>query len=189
MSSSGGWMRIAVSCHEQRAILPDRTNPRIATVFRHLDLKISLLTPADLDACLAIGTSLPAWFGNEAGLAGMRHSLEVDEGYVARVHDRVVGFVTCARPFVETWEIAWLAVVEDLHRRGVGRKLVDAVIAKAHSECISMLIVKTLADLHPSPEYAETRAFYTGIGFVRIITLPDYWSHENPCLIMARSLT
>ncbi|HEU0163887.1 MAG TPA: GNAT family N-acetyltransferase [Thermomicrobiales bacterium] len=157
-------------------------------MFRHLDLHISLLTHADVDACFAIGTSLPSWFGDEVGLAEMRRSLAMDEGYVARIHDRVVGFVTCARPFVETWEIAWLAVVEDLHRRGVGRKLVDAVIAKAHSECVSMLTVKTLADTHPSPEYAETRAFYAGIGFVRIVALPEYWSRDNPCLILARSL-
>lgn len=52
-----------------------------------------------------------------------------------------------------------------------------------------LLLVKTLAATHPSPEYAGTRAFYRAVGFMPLTVLPKLWDPANPCLLMVRSLT
>ena len=49
-----------------------------------------------------------------------------------------------------------------------------------------MLQIKTLSDAHPSPEYAETRAFYRDMGFERLEEFPTLWSERNPCLMMVK---
>jgi hypothetical protein len=48
------------------------------------------------------------------------------------------------------------------------------------------LLVKTLADRHPSPEFAMTRAFSSAMGFRRLEVFADLWGPHNPCLLMAR---
>jgi len=73
-------------------------------------------------------------------------------------------------------------------RHGIGRALIDAVTIDARVSGARLLHVKTLADSHPSPEYAQTRAFYGAIGFERLIVIPDLWDPSNPCLLMVRPL-
>lgn len=81
-----------------------------------------------------------------------------------------------------------MAVAPALHRNGVGRALIAAVIDDARASRARLLHVKTLADSHPSPEYAQTRAFYCAMGFERLLDLPDLWGPQNPCLLMVRSV-
>ena len=81
-----------------------------------------------------------------------------------------------------------MAVDRNRHRRGVGRALVEHVAAEARAAGTRVLHVKTLADLHPSPEYAQTRAFYKAMGFLRLIVIPELWDPANPCLLMVKPL-
>ncbi len=150
-----------------------------------LDIDIVALTPDRADACEAIGRALPAWFGIEAGLADLRHCAGTQEGVVAVADGETVGFVTLARHFPETWEITWMAVLPDRHRRGVGRRLVEAARERCRTQGATTLLVKTLADSHPSEEYAQTRSFYAAMGFRRLEVFPDLWGPHNPCLLMA----
>lgn len=53
---------------------------------------------------------------------------------------------------------------------------------------IKHIIVKTLSDKAASKEYAETRKFYTSVGFEPLITLTEMWDEKNPCLIMIKEL-
>lgn len=146
------------------------------------------LRPAHTDAGVAIGRSLPAWFGIEAGLAAMRSELERGQGFAALRAGPVMGFVTLQVIFPETWEITWMAVVPDAHRRGIGSGLVEHAAGHCREAGGRLLLVRTLADLHPSPEYAGTRAFYRAAGFLRIAVLPEEWDAENPCLLLGRPL-
>jgi ribosomal protein S18 acetylase RimI-like enzyme len=139
-------------------------------------------------ACEAIGRALPAWFGIEEGLEDLRHCAETQAGVVALAGDAVVGFVTLTRHFPETWEITWMAVHPNRHRRGIGRRLVEAAVERCREEGATTLLVKTLADTHPSPEYARTRAFYQALGFSRLEVFPDLWGPHNPCLLLARTI-
>jgi GNAT superfamily N-acetyltransferase len=151
-------------------------------------VRIVRLESTHIHACEAIARSLPAWFGIEEGLQDMRHCLETEPGLVALDGETITGFITIAAPFPETREITWMAVAPTHHRRGTGRALIDALAHHAISEGATMLHVKTLADLHPSHEYAPTRAFYMSQGFHRLVVLPDLWGPKNPCLLLVRPL-
>lgn len=152
------------------------------------DTSVSIipLNRSDAAACEAIGRALPGWFGIEEGLEELRHAAETQSGFAAVKDGTMIGFVTVISHFPESWEITWMAIHPDHHRCGIGRRLVEAVMGVCRETGASMLLVKTLADTHPSPEYAQTRAFYAAMGFARLQTFPDLWGTSNPCLLMAK---
>ena len=119
----------------------------------------------------------------------MRAALRADQGWVARIGETIVSFVTVQALFPETWEITWLAVAPDRHRQGIGRRLVETIIEECRTAGAHLLLVKTLADQHPSPEYAQTRAFYRRLGFMPLAVLPELWGADTPCLLMVRPLS
>lgn len=146
------------------------------------------LNRCDADACEAIVRTLPAWFGIEEGIAEARGYLETQEGLVAEEGRRIVGFLTFASEFPESIEITWMAIASGMHRRGIGRALVETLASGSRVRGRELMLVKTLAESHPSPEYAATRAFYMVMGFRRLTVLPELWGAANPCLLMACSL-
>jgi len=151
-------------------------------------VRIMALHPEHAPACEAIGRNLPAWFGIEDGWKAMREAAAKGPGLVALDGDRVIGFLTLERHFPEAWEISWMAVDPAWRRRGIGRQLVDEAIARARLAGVAVLQVKTLADAHPSPEYAQTREFYRAMGFLRLEVFPDLWDPANPALLMIRPI-
>lgn len=151
-------------------------------------MTIRELRREDADACERIVRALPDWFGIEEGIAEARGYLDSQEGLVAEEDGQVVGFLTFASEFPESAEITWMAVAPNAHRRGVGRRLVDALVRALDARGCELLLVKTLADTHPSPEYAATRAFYRAMGFRPLTMLPDLWDPANPCLLMVRTI-
>lgn len=146
------------------------------------------LAPHHVDACEEIARNLPAWFGIEEGLQDLRRCLETESGWVALADGEPIGFLTVTAPFPETREITWMAVSPEWHRQGLGRRLVERAIDAARSEGATLLHVKTLADAHPSPEYAQTRTFYAALGFQRLVVLPELWDPANPCLLLVLPL-
>jgi ribosomal protein S18 acetylase RimI-like enzyme len=151
-------------------------------------MKVRTLEREDADACEAIVRALPDWFGLEEGIAEARGYLETQDGFVADDGGTVVGFLTYASEYAESMEITWMAVAADAHRRGIGRALTEALVRHASSRKCELLLVKTLADSDPSPEYEATRRFYRAMGFRPLTVLPDLWGPDNPCLLMVRSL-
>lgn len=145
------------------------------------------LTPQDVSACDAINRSLPDWFGLEEGLEEAQGYLRDHPGIVAVANGEVVGYLTYTQHFPQSAEISWMAVSQSAHRKGVGRALVAALVDVLPATT-TMLVVKTLADSHPSPEYASTRAFYVSCGFQPTMVLPDLWDESNPCLVMIKPL-
>ncbi len=149
---------------------------------------IRSLAPGDADRCEAIIRGLPDWFGLEEGIAEARGYLETQSGFVAEEAGEVLGFLTYASELPESAEITWMAVAAVAHRRGIGRALTDALVSAARTEGRQLLLVKTLAGAHSSPEYMATRAFYRSMDFLPLAVLPDLWGPANPCLLMVRPL-
>ncbi len=152
-----------------------------------MPITIRSLASSDIDTCLAINRSLPAWFGLEEGLEEAAGYLRNHRGFVAECDGQVVGYLTYERLFETSAEISWMAVDPHHHRRGIGRSLIRALEQELAG--VALLSVKTLASSHPSKEYAQTRAFYQSVGFMEQMAFPDLWDPANPCLLMVKVLS
>ncbi len=53
---------------------------------------------------------------------------------------------------------------------------------------VRLLQVKTLAAAHPSPEYAETRAFYRAMGYAELEVFAQLWGPGLPVLQWVKGL-
>lgn len=130
---------------------------------------------------------LPAWFGiPESNAEYVRSATELP-GLIAATNDEPIGVLLHRRHFPQAAEIHLMAVAPHWHRRGVGRALVDALVADIAADGCAVLQVKTLGPSHPDPGYTLTRAFYHAVGFVPVEETTVVWP-DNPCLIMVRWL-
>jgi ribosomal protein S18 acetylase RimI-like enzyme len=80
-----------------------------------------------------------------------------------------------------------MAVEPATHRRGVGRRLVEALEADLIADGVELLQVKTLGPSRPDAGYDRTRQFYAAMGFRPLEEIDGLWP-ENPCLIMVKLL-
>ena len=81
-----------------------------------------------------------------------------------------------------------LAEARAARGRGIGRALIEEVSAWSGAQGGQFLQVKTIAASHPSPEYAQTRAFYESVGFVPLEVFPTLWTARHPCLQLVKRL-
>lgn len=150
----------------------------------------------DPDAVDRLLRSLPDWFGIEPAIAE----------YVMKAHDlptylawlapgsftpgtvrQPVGVLLAARHFPESAEIYLMAVEPALHRRGIGRALVEALEGNLMADGVELLQVKMLGPSRPDASYEQTRRFYAHVGFRPLEEIHDLWP-GNPCLIMVKVL-
>jgi GNAT superfamily N-acetyltransferase len=80
-----------------------------------------------------------------------------------------------------------MAVHAGHRRRGIGRALVGALGDRLRAEGDRLVLVRTLSDrTDPGPEYAETRAFYLGLGFLPLAELDLF--PDNPIQLLGLPL-
>ena len=151
-------------------------------------VEIEAFREEDRAACATILAGLEPWFGIPEATRGYLEGLGPDGTLVARWEGRLVGFVQLVHHTRQASEIHVMAVGPQVHRRGVGRALVEAAAVSARRRGSLLLQVKTLSARHPSPEYARTRAFYRALGFVPLQELPELWGPSNPALQLVRPL-
>ena len=72
--------------------------------------------------------------------------------------------------------------------RGLGRALLATAVRWLTEQGVRDLHVKTLSATSESAAYAQTRGFYEHAGFRPMMELTEYWSPDNPCLVMIRHL-
>jgi GNAT superfamily N-acetyltransferase len=150
------------------------------------DIEIRRLTPTDIDRCREILCSLPDWFGIEASNRAYIQSLSVLPGAVALIDDRIVGFIALAEHNRYSFEIHVLAVDLSLHRRGIGKALIDWAEDQCKGRGAHWLHVKTRGPLTPDPQYEKTRHFYIACGFEALFETLDLWGPDNSALIMVK---
>jgi GNAT superfamily N-acetyltransferase len=140
--------------------------------------------------------SLPDWFGIESAIAeyvGKAHELPTYLAWPAREspvlgpESRPVGVLLAARHFPESAEIYLMAVEPAMHRRGIGRALVEALESDLIADGVELLQVKTLGPSQADVSYDGTRQFYSRMGFRPLEEIHDLWP-GNPCLIMVKVL-
>jgi GNAT superfamily N-acetyltransferase len=131
---------------------------------------------------------LPHWFGIEQSLIDYARAADELPTFVAYSGETAVGFVTLRRTSVAAMEVHVMAVRQEWHRCGVGRRLLEAAASFARAGGCSLLHVKTLGPSEPDEGYAGTRRFYEATGFIPLEDLPGLWGPRNPCLLLVKPL-
>jgi GNAT superfamily N-acetyltransferase len=157
-------------------------------VTRNPEVDIVPFVPAMRGDSRRILSALPNWFGIPTANDAYVDGLDPLTTLVARSGDRVVGFVALQEHFPESAEIHVLAVHPDHRRTGIGRALLARVERALRGRGVELLHVKTLGPSDPYPPYAETRAFYSALGFRPLFESPALWGPENPALVLVKHL-
>jgi len=138
--------------------------------------------------CAAILARLPEWFGipaaNEAYLATLGRLATS----VVSLDGTTAAFMALEPLTPHAGEIHVMAVGPEFRRRGIGRALVHEAETWLRQRGGSLLHVKTLAPSHPDPHYAETRAFYSALGFLPLLETTAFWGEKLPTLMLVKAL-
>lgn len=143
-----------------------------------------LRDPAGVERLLR---TLPAWFGIEEATANYVEKAARLESFVARHSGLTVGVALVERHFRQSAELTLLAVHQDLRGQGIGRRLVSAVEEFLRADECEFLEVHTVGPSYEDDGYADTRAFYTAIGFAPVHEF-DHLDWDGPTLLMIKSL-
>ena len=103
---------------------------------------------------------------------------------VERDGDRVLGFA-CYGPRDLTsgvFDLYWIAVDVNSHRRGVGRRLLIATEDAVRQAGGRMLVAETSG----TPHYEPTRNFYTGMGYIMEANIKDFYSEGDDLAIFIK---
>ncbi len=142
--------------------------------------------------CAEILATLPTWFGIPEANTAYVDAAEAHSTFVAfetaGTSTRAVGLTTVTRFGEYSADVHLMAVRPELHRRGVGRRMLDAAEAWLREEGVEYLQVKTLSASATDEGYARTRAFYRSVGFRELEEFPELWDPSNPALQMIKRL-
>ena len=131
---------------------------------------------------------LPQWFGIPQAREEYIRQCGGLPVFAARAQGQWAWFLAVKRHSEYAAEIEVMGVLPTLHRRGLGRALVERCIAWCRQQGIRFLQVKTLDASNPDENYAGTRRFYKAMGFYPLECIPTLWGESNPCLIMIQYL-
>jgi tRNA pseudouridine38-40 synthase len=120
-----------------------------------------------------IARELGEWFTPQ-GLAELAVDAPLQGGFVAFAGAAPVGFILF-NVTQGVGRITWLGVARAYHRHGVGRRLVDRLVAQLRACGVREVDVETLGPSVDYQPYARTRAFYAAMGFteLRRVAQPD----------------
>ena len=141
-----------------------------------------------VNECERVLRTLPRWFDHEASLLEYAGNTAKFQTFVAVENERVIAFLSLQCHFPSAWEINCIAVEADHRNSGIGRDLQKHVEDWLFSQGAKTLQVKTLADSHPSPYYAQTRKFYESVGYLPIEVFPTLWKVGLPVLLLMKIL-
>jgi ribosomal protein S18 acetylase RimI-like enzyme len=139
--------------------------------------------------CAELLALVPAWFGLTDANESYRDKAEQNPTAVA--YDgghNPVGLLSLVQHSRHAAEIYVMAVRPELHRSGIGRRLVQEAEHRLRGTGTEYLQVKTLSAAAPSKEYSLTRAFYEALDFRVLEEIPRLWDESNPALILIKRL-
>lgn len=132
--------------------------------------------------CREILEALPEWFEiPESRISYARESRELP--FWADVENHTVrGFIVMKETSKYAVEISVMGVRKEFQRKGIGRKLFEALYEHAKEKGYEFIQVKTVREgLYP--EYDVTNAFYQKVGFRELECMEGLWDEANPCQV------
>lgn len=126
--------------------------------------------------------ALPGWFQvEESREEYIKNS--VDKNFFCAYDDNnPVGFLYLKQTGKDTVELAVMGVLEQYHRKGVGRSLFENAKSKAKELGYTFMQVKTV-QMGKYEDYDRTNMFYISLGFKELEVFPLLWDEANPCQI------
>ena len=138
--------------------------------------------------CNYILKALPDWFGIESAIVDYTEQVKSMPLYAAYDGDKAIGFVALKVHNSYTSEVYVMGVLQEYHRQGVGRELVELCEKHCKDNGAEFLTVKTLDSSRECDDYRKTRLFYQSMGFRPLEVFPLLWDEDNPCLFLAKSV-
>jgi ribosomal protein S18 acetylase RimI-like enzyme len=155
---------------------------------KSLPVEIRPMRPADADEVRYVARRLPEWF-HEGGVKHIARAVEDRDGVVAVYGGQIVGFIIyeLRRPTVE---ILWMGVLPFYQKRGVGRAMVDWLVAEARAggQGVETIEARTLAAHEQHPGYVGTRAFYETLGFALAAVEPGHFADGLDAAVYRRRI-
>ena len=131
-------------------------------------MTIDITEHRDGNAVRRILEALPEWFGIPEAIDSYAADA-VDDSYgslMAVADGEPVGVLLTRRHFPESAEIYLMAVHPDVRGTGIGRRLVERVVDDLSADGCNLLSVHTVGPSFENAPYAQTRTFYTRMGFL-----------------------
>jgi ribosomal protein S18 acetylase RimI-like enzyme len=101
-------------------------------------------------------------------------------------HEEPLGYV-CFGPVavsVGTYDLYWIAVDPNQHRRGIGRALqqyVEEIVASQGGRLV-------VAETSSLPKYEKTRNFYLSLGYKEVARISEYYAVGDDLVIYGKYL-
>ena len=93
-----------------------------------------------------------------------------------------MGFLYLKQTGKDTVELAVMGVLEEYHRKGIGKELFNRAKKAAKEMGYSFIQVKTV-QMGKYESYDDTNQFYISLGFKELEVFPTLWDEWNPCQI------
>jgi GNAT superfamily N-acetyltransferase len=119
--------------------------------------------------CSEIIAELPRSFGRPESNERYVRNVADRDVFAASVDGQILGLIALEIQFAITCNIWWLGVRPHVHRRGIGRALMEASVEFARTHGCERMAVETMSPRDDSPEYAVARRFYAAMGFVPFV--------------------
>ena len=131
--------------------------------------------------------ALPDWFGIEESREGyIKESADLPF-FAAFDGEQPVGFLCLKETGKETVELCVMGVLQEYHRKGIGRALFEKAKEAAVRMGYSFMQVKTV-QMGRYEDYDRTNRFYLSLGFKEFEVFPLLWDEWNPCQVYVMSL-
>ena len=165
------------------------TYPAIQPLLFHMAIK-SCLRYEIFDGCnpddsRAVLKQLPEWFGLPDALEDYVQKSREMKTVGCYFKNYMVGFLSLKKTSPKAMEVYVMGILPQLHRMGIGTRLMRMAEQEAEKAAMQYLQVKTLSPKVQDPDYLKTYAFYERMGFCPLEVLP-LWDEWNPCQLMVK---
>ena|SRR3990167_7339170 len=123
------------------------------------------------DLCRKITTNLPDYFWIPAGNEEYAIGVRTRTNFAAKIEGYYLGLISIDFPYPTNANIYWMAILQDFHRKGIGRQLIEVACKFAKDNGATTITVETLAPIESDKNYIKTYNFYQSVGFVPLFNL------------------